>query len=323
MKKILKIIGFILLILFILIILLIILIKVVTHIDYKTLVLNDGTELKYYDKGEGTPFIIVHGFGGSTLGNMGLLRKIDKDVRTISFDQRGFGETKPSINANVHQSAKDIHELIEKLELDDVVLMGYSMGSHVVFSYIQQFGTEHLSKVIIGDMTPKLVNDDDWKYGLYQGWYKEEDFQKDLELIKNDYGYFYARLASEMIPQRKPTDIRDFTLTKDELIEKIAKELNTDTKTAKGFVNQNPSEELKELYYQYWKSMGEADYRDLLSSIDVPTCILYADPGSIYYEATAKYMLDRIPNSTSIVMKNATHGSLIEEYSNEILEFIK
>lgn len=55
-------------------------------------------------------------------------------------------------DTGLQQSARDLHELIEYLKLE---------------------------KVVIGDMSPKVVNDAEWKLGLYHGWYTVEDVEKD------------------------------------------------------------------------------------------------------------------------------------------------
>lgn len=47
--------------------------------------------------------------------------------------------------------AKDVHELIEYLGLEDVTLLGWSMGSSVVMEYYEQFGDEHLKKIGVID----------------------------------------------------------------------------------------------------------------------------------------------------------------------------
>lgn len=129
--------------------------------------------------GSGNPLIFLHGFGGSIAGETGLINAFKDEYRCIAFDQRGFGNTPGTDNACVEQSARDIRDLIDSLGLEDVILFGYSMGSHVVFSYLDQFSTGGLSAVIIGDMTPKLVNDEAWKLGLYQGWYTQDLYEKD------------------------------------------------------------------------------------------------------------------------------------------------
>lgn len=75
---------------------------------------------------------------------------------------------------------------------------------------MNQFGTDGLSGIILGDMSPKLINEGDWKLGLYQGWYTREMFNKDLELIHTDYKRFALMVAEGLLFKNYPENVRDF-----------------------------------------------------------------------------------------------------------------
>ena len=42
----------------------------------------------------------------------------------------------------------------------------WSMGAHVVFEYVRNFTCERLGKIVIIDMSPKLLKTADWHFGL-------------------------------------------------------------------------------------------------------------------------------------------------------------
>lgn len=63
--------------------------------------------------------------------------------------------------------ASDLNELIQGLSLSDVTLLGWSMGAGVAMTYIRDYGCSALKQVVLCDMTPKQLNDDTWKLGLY------------------------------------------------------------------------------------------------------------------------------------------------------------
>lgn len=296
------------------------------QVETQTFTASDGAQIQYADVGSGQPMIFLHGFGGSIAGETGLINAFKDEYRCIAFDQRGFGNTPGTDNACVEQSARDTKDLIDTLGLEDVVLFGYSMGSHVLFSYLDQFGTDGLSAVIIGDMTPKLVNDETWKLGLYQGWYTQELYEKDLKLITEDYSTFYLQLAEQMMFPRTPEEPRDFTRTREELLSDIAEKAGVKPEDVEGLLafmtgTDHTTEQL-ELYRRYWKSMGDADYRPLLPNIDVPTAILQADPGSIYCMATGEYMAEQIPDAVLIPMTDSIHTSQAETFSGDIKAFL-
>jgi non-heme chloroperoxidase len=58
--------------------------------------------------------------------------------------------------------ARDLYELLTDLDLNEVVLLGHSMGSSVIWCYFDLFGPERLSKIILVDQSPFLTSDPHW-----------------------------------------------------------------------------------------------------------------------------------------------------------------
>ena len=70
---------------------------------------------------------------------------LSADHRLVLIDWRGHGSSSKTLqNLTMDRCAKDVHELIEYLGLEDVTLLGWSMGSSVVMESYEQFGDEHL-----------------------------------------------------------------------------------------------------------------------------------------------------------------------------------
>lgn len=286
-----------------------------TDFQIKTFLAKDGVELKYVDVGEGRPMVYVYGFGSSIESQTPFIEAMQGRGRVIVFDQRAFGMSPAAGEMGVHQSARDAKAIIEHLGLENVVLYGYSMGAAVCFSFVWQFGTAGLSKIILGDMSPKLINEDGWKLGLYQGWYTRGMFEEDLRLINSDYKRFALILSEGLLYPKNPEDPRDFTGTSDEIRARILERRNDLIAQVllKGMVDIN--EEHIRANYHYWETMAGSDFRDVLPKIDVPTALLYADPGSGYCPATAEYIGTQVPNIQLFPMYGCTHMAASESPS--------
>lgn len=280
--------------------------------DIKTFRAEDGAEIKYVDMGTGKPMLYIMGFGSSIESQALFIEAMQEKGRIIAFDQRAFGLTQAVGEMGIHQSARDAKALIEYLALENVTLFGYSMGAAATFSYVNQFGTEHLAKIILGDMSPKLINEGDWKNGLYQGWYTREMYEKDLELLCTDYKRFALIVAEGLLFQNYPDNERDFTGTAEEIRMRILAKRNDLIAQVliQGMVDV--TEEHAKANYYYWKTMAGADFRGVLPKIDVPTTIMYAVPGSGYTPATAEYMKAQIPNAILMPMFDCTHMAAAE-----------
>lgn len=121
----------------------------------KTFKAYDGAEIHYVDVGSGQPMIYVCGLEARSHLRPLLSTPCAPAGESSYWISALSGTTPAAGEMGVHQSARDVRALMEALELPHVVLYGYSMGAAVTFSYISQFGTAGLSKIILGDMSPK------------------------------------------------------------------------------------------------------------------------------------------------------------------------
>lgn len=280
---------------------------------------SDGTEIEYADLGgNGPTLLLIPGYSLAADLLLPFLSHFKDRFRCVTLTLRGFGGTTPATRGSqaageitLAQAARDVRELMAHLDLKDVIVMGYSMGTHVAFSYIRQFGCENIARLVILDMTPKLVNDDSWDCGLYQGHYTEERFLADLAAMQTDYqkdfnNYFFYQAC---IPHTRD-DVRDYVFTADmqAAVDDYAATYGVPGLTGSTLTYLAP--ERWALYRTYWKEMCVNDFRDMLKDITVPTAILHAMPGSIYDIRTAEYLEQHIPESRRYPIENAVHVSV-------------
>lgn len=130
---------------------------------------NDHVSLHYYDMGEGTPIILIPGYG-SPADDWALQWKtlVDAGFRVISLDRRWHGQSeRPPFGHRMSRHGKDVDDLIHHLGLEKVILVGHSMGGSTVWSYISLFGCDRLAGVVTVDQSPKMTNSTDWQHGFY------------------------------------------------------------------------------------------------------------------------------------------------------------
>lgn len=279
-------------------------------IDLQNIVSDDGIRISYTDVGCGKPLVYINGFGEDISSVIRLFEKWSGDFRCISYDHRGFGHSELSTDVGIERSAQDLHFLMKELDLSNVSLVGYSMGGTVAFSYIEQFGSERLERLVLADTSPKLINEDDWKIGLWQGRYTREDFVRDLKTIVENptlfHLSFYARAATKSLYNSIVNSFPDYDDVKG-WFSRVSDLTKIRESLLKKIFSFNFSEEKKRGERSYWESMTGGDWRHVLKSINIPTLCLYANPGSFYYSATAEYMASQIPNASLAVIPDACH----------------
>lgn len=115
--------------------------------------------LYYQEKGSGTPFILLH--GNSEDGNY-FKSQIDffsNNYRMIAVDTRGHGKS-PRGNApfTMNQFVEDLSNLLKKLELSQVILLGFSDGANIAMKFAIKY-PERIKALILngGNLNTKGV----------------------------------------------------------------------------------------------------------------------------------------------------------------------
>ena len=139
-----------------------------------------GVELHYVEAGEGPPIVFIPGWTLTTEFFQAQLEVFSKHHRVVSFDPRSHGKSTKTFEGNTYeQHGRDLGALLDKLGLDDVVLVGWSSGAHDVLAYVRAHGVEKLRGVVLIDEPPKAVGDSksEWVYGAY------DDYRSTLESL--------------------------------------------------------------------------------------------------------------------------------------------
>jgi pimeloyl-ACP methyl ester carboxylesterase len=115
---------------------------------------NDGVQLYFEQAGSGTPLILIHGGGLSLVWWRRNFPVLANDFHVIAADTRGCGRSdKPAWGHRTARYAKDVYDIIEALNLDDVTLVGWSIGARTCYSYLELFGRHRLRAIVIVDET--------------------------------------------------------------------------------------------------------------------------------------------------------------------------
>lgn len=135
----------------------------------ETISTNDGTMLYYKDWGSGNPVLFSHGWplSSDAWGNQ-MLFLASNGCRCIAHDRRGHGRSgQPWTGNDMDTYADDLSELIEKLDLKRLTLVGHSTGGGEVARYIGRHGTQRLAGVVlVGSVTPLMLKTDANREGL-------------------------------------------------------------------------------------------------------------------------------------------------------------
>ena len=164
-----------------------------------TFLTNDGVRLAYEYAGVGfgkantgdSPIVLVHGWSGSMhyFDNSfsHILAGRNRPPMVVRYDLRGHGESeKPSFGYMISRFAADLRDLLDHLELDNVTLVGTSMGCAIIWSYLALFGEGRVKCGVFVDQAPLQNRAPDWELGS-RGCYDIASLTRLQELLKYDY----------------------------------------------------------------------------------------------------------------------------------------
>ena len=128
-------------------------------------------DIYYEDHGSGDPIVLIHGYplnGHSWERQEAVL--LDAGYRVITYDRRGFGaSSQPSTGYDYDTFAADLNALLTHLDLNDIVLAGFSMGTGEVTRYLGKYGSGRVRKgALFGAIPPFLLKTADNPEGVDQ-----------------------------------------------------------------------------------------------------------------------------------------------------------
>lgn len=117
-------------------------------------------ELYYEDHGTGQPVVLIHGYplDGSSWERQSR-ELLAAGHRVITYDRRGFGRSsKAGTGYDYDTFAADLDTLLTTLDLTDVILVGFSMGTGELARYAKLFGTDRVAKfAFLGSLEPGML----------------------------------------------------------------------------------------------------------------------------------------------------------------------
>jgi non-heme chloroperoxidase len=259
-----------------------------SNLARRVFVTSDGVKLSYIRQGSGRPLVLIHGWSQCAEQFKYQIEPLSASYDVIAVDQRSHGESqKVSYGLKIPRLARDLYELLSELNLNEVALLGHSMGSSVIWCYIDLFGPERLSKIILVDQSPFLTSDPKWT-------------QQELE---DSGAVFTAQQVFEIVAALRSNQAELVTRQAiDGIMTKSA------TAQMKEWVVQctlkMPRHLAGTLAYNHW----HMDWRDLIPRINLPTLIISGRASAAAPWKAQKWIHGQIKGSQLEVFEEAEGG---------------
>ena len=247
---------------------------------------RDGTRIHFRDWGTGRPIVFVAPWGlCSDWWDIPVMNFSERGWRCVTFDRRGHARSDdPCRGYDFDTLADDIASVLDGLDLQNVVLVGHSLGAAEVVRYLTRHHSRRVAHaVLIAPTTPFTMKTDDNPGGV-----PEEDIEKTRESLKHDLPHRVADAAPDFfgVPKNSVSnEIMDWW--------------------CRMFLDRVSIKVLKETH----KVMTETDFRPELRTIQTLTLILHGDiDKSAPLDLHGRPTHELIAGSRLVVYENAAHG---------------
>jgi non-heme chloroperoxidase len=271
----------------------------------KTMTTKDGARIFYKDWGKGQPIVFSHGWPlSSDAWDNQMLFFGQHGYRVVAHDRRSHGRSDQTWDGNtMDQFADDLAELIVRLDLKNITIVGHSMGGGEVVRYIGRHGTKRVAKVVLVGAVPPLTlktpaNPEGTPLEVFDGIRKS---------VAGDRSQFYKDLTMPF-----------YGFNRD------GAKVNDGLRNAFWLLGMQGSVKGQ---YDCVHEFSELDYTDDLRKIDKPTLIIHGDDDQIVpIKASAEKSAKIIKGAQLKVFPGGSHGlaqTEADKFNSEVLNFIK
>jgi non-heme chloroperoxidase len=265
---------------------------------------NKPVKIYYEDYGKGKPVVFIHGWPLSgSMWEYQVTQLPQQGLRCITYDRRGFGKSdRPFDGYDYDTLAGDLKNLLEELDINDVTLVGFSMGAGEIAKYFSLHGGKRVSKVVIvSGVTPYMLKTDSNPDGVPQ-----EEFDK---------------MAKAMIEDR-PEFMENFN--KDFFSVSLTNHPVSDAFLANSLTKVMDASPIATL--ECAKSFSSTDFRKDVVKINVPTLIIHGNNDkTVPIKPTGEESAKLINGASLIIYEGAPHGLWYtdkEKLNQDLIDFI-
>jgi len=260
---------------------------------------ESNVRLHVTDAGEGRPIVLIPGWPLSDeMYEYQYNDLINKNFHVIGITLRGFGKSdKPYGKYNYDVHAEDILNILSELEVNDAVLVGFSMGGGIAIRVVSMDDEARISKLVLcGAAAPIWTQRADFPYNLPQSAVDDLialNFKDRPKLLSN-----FAKI---------------FSATETSLNEGMGHWLNTIGLSASSYATA-----------QCLMALRDTDLRADMAKINIPTLIMHGKKDKICSFDLAGQMKAGIANSQLVAFENSGHSLFLEErakFNSELIKF--
>ncbi|WP_243546508.1 alpha/beta fold hydrolase [Pseudodesulfovibrio tunisiensis] len=262
---------------------------------------TDRARLRVEIRGQGRPLVLLHGWTMSSRFWERQMQGLEKDFCLVAVNFRSHGNSTNTDNGHtMPRYAKDVRDIIDTLDLNGCLLMGWSMGGAAVLEYWNQFGGHRLDGIGLVESAPAPMCSEPWNTHRYRD-HNAEAMEADLDAMERSRDTYGRLFVSNMfLSGVAPQQDMEWMLREHLKI---------------------PASSAAAIYADY----ARRDYLDVLPKVSVPALVAYGRSEHLCYGPGAgQFVADSLPNSTLALFDHSGHIPFYEDaedFNRTVREF--
>jgi len=259
----------------------------------------DNRRLAYLDRGRGAPVVFIHGWSlGSAIWSLQTDWLAERGLRAVAYDRRGHaGSDKPADGYDFDTLAADLAAVLDQLDLNDVTLVGHSMGAGEVARYLARHDRKRIARtLLVAPTTPFSLKTADNPDGIDRAVY-----DKIVAALEADPPAYLAAGAPGFFGRGAEPEMVEWGLS-------IARQASVPA------------------LVKCLRAFSETDFRADMRAFTMPTLIVYGTGDVPSMAKNAARTAALIAGSRVASYEGAPHGLFLTDparFNRDLLEFIR
>lgn len=255
--------------------------------------------------GAGRPLVLIHGWplsGQAWEAQVSVLKTAG--YRVVAYDRRGFGRSdKPETGYSYDVLADDLQRVLDQCGLQDVTLVGFSMGGGEVARYIARHGQSRLHSVVFAAAVPpylmKTADNPD-------GPLTPEKAQEKRKALEQDRNGYFEQFTRNFFSAKGVLQVTE-----------------AQRKDAIALCHQSA----QHAALACMDAFSTTDFRDDLKKVTIPTLVIHGEADAIVpIEGSGQRTHRAVPHSQLVKVSGAPHGLNVSHpqvFNDALLSFLR
>ncbi len=256
-------------------------------------------EIWYKQAGNGPPVLFVHGWCMSSAVWQLQMEGLSSRYRTISIDLRGHGKSPLQPVTGFSDYAADIAAVVNEFDLQNLVLVGWSMGGQAVLKSWPLLRQRVAGLVLVGT-TPRFSASQDFPHALPLKDAQGMGLKLRRNLAGTLQGFQQSMFAAGELETAQQEALANSVLDQVELPGSEAALAGLDA-----LMNEELFSEVEQL--------------------DCPVLLIHGDQDQICLPQASAWLADRIAGNQRIIFQGCGHAPFLsrpEQFNQHLLQFL-